>query len=183
MPAVSTRLLLIMQGNGGMMGKAFGILVASVMGAGVPAAAVAEPLLWQGSIVIFDATPACNAFAELRGSWGALYRPRLKSGDPNAAIFFQKDDLSHILVLQATTSTSSMNGSGPYCGSDSNPAKGDTTDWCGGSYQHTVTPANVTANTDQVTISGRMTYFGNIAGCTIRYRAAFQWRPETGPGL
>ena len=143
--------------------------------------ASAEVRLWDGSLVVEAATEQCDAYSDVIGSYRAVYRPHLQASDPKAAIMVQTADLSHILLLQATTANNSLNGSGPYCGTDFDSAKGESTDWCGGTYQFTVTPTTVAAGTQEVTLSGRVTKFANIAGCTIRVRGAFRSRP--GPGM
>ena len=154
-----------------------GALAAS---AGIQPAA-AEARLWDGAMVVEAATEQCNAFPDVIGSYRAVYRPHLQASDPKAAVMTQTDDLSHIMLLQATTASNSLHGSGPYCGTHFDSAKGESTDWCGGTYQFAVTPTTVAAGTQQVTLSGRITKFANIEGCTIRVRGAFRSRP--GPGM
>ncbi|HET7681852.1 MAG TPA: hypothetical protein VFK79_17155 [Xanthobacteraceae bacterium] len=156
------------------------ILASVIVGAallGIPAAVRAEALLWDGSVVITAATSQCNAIGEPFSptkSLRALWRPRLKAGDPKAAIIFQTDSLSHIYVIRAISNVNSLNGTGDYCGIDFDPGVGESTTWFGGRYNITVTPAPVTAH--EVQVIGWATKFGNVPGCTVRFRGAFERR-------
>jgi hypothetical protein len=159
------------------------ILASLIVGAallGIPAGARAEALLWDGSLVITAATDQCNAIGEdfsPTKSLRALWRPRLKASDPKAGIIFQTDNLSHIYVIRAISNVNSLNGTGDYCGIDFDPGVGESTTWFGGRYNITVTPEPVAAN--EVRVFGSATKFGNIPGCTVKFRGAFEKRAGT----
>jgi hypothetical protein len=165
------------------MRNAVRILVATIVAtAGVSCAlssANADARLWDGTVVVTSVTPQCQPLADVNGTLRAIYRPRLKAGDPKAAIIVQTNNLSHIYVVRAQTNTSSMNGTGEYCGIDFDPGKGESSTWFGGHYDLTVSPANMTQQSPplQVRVTGKVTKFGNIPGCTVVFRGAFLRRP------
>jgi hypothetical protein len=142
----------------------------------IPASADAR--LWDGTLFVTSATPQCQPLADVDGSLRAIYRPRLKGSDPKAAVIFHTNNLSHIYVVRAVTNTATMAGTGgDYCGIDFDPGKGESSTWFGGKYNITVTPTTVTPQTVDVHVTGKVTKFGNIPGCTVTFRGAFLRRP------
>jgi hypothetical protein len=153
--------------------------IAAAMGVSTLTSARAEARLWDGSLVITNATPQCDVIGEdfPNSSLRALYRPKLKASDPKAAIIVHTDNLSHIYVIRAQTDTKTLNGTGEYCGIDFDPGVGESSTWLGGKYNIAVVPAAVTAATPDVRVTGWVTKFGNIPGCTLKFRGAFLRRP------
>ena len=139
----------------------------------------ADARLWDGTLVITSATAQCDAIGENfpNSSLRALYRPKLKTSDPKAAIIFHTDNLSHIYVVRAISNTRTLNGAGEYCGIDFDPAIGESTTWLGGNYNIAVTPTNVTNSTNDIQVTGTVRKFGNIPGCTLKFRGTFLRRP------
>lgn len=139
--------------------------------------ASADARLWDGAFVVTRVSAQCEAADYNPGSFRALYRARLKPGDPPAAILFQADTLSHTFVIRATTNTRTLQGTAEYCGIDVDPRKSEPTVWTDGTYTISVTPSNVTARTANIHVTGQITRFANVAGCNISFRAAFMRRP------
>lgn len=135
----------------------------------------AEATLWGGTVVTTTQTPQCAAagFSDLMGPARALYRPHLQASDPKAAVIVYDRSGRHILVTRATTTTTQMQGTAPYCGIHFDVSEGESQPWFGGTYTFNVTPTNVTAVTDEVRITGTVRKFLNIPGCTLTFRAAF----------
>lgn len=152
--------------------------VAAAMALGFATGANAEARLYDGSIVITNATPKCIAIGDVKGSLRGILRPRITGSDPKSAIILQTDNLSHIVLLRATTNVNTLNGTGSYLGIDFDPTIGESTQWTGGKYDLSVTPAVVTPATLDVHVTGQVTKFGNIAGCILTFRGTFLKRPE-----
>lgn len=152
--------------------------VAAATALGFATGARAEARLYDGSIVITSATPKCNAIGDIKGSLRGIFRPRILGSDPKSAIILQTDDLSHIVLLRATTNVNTMNGTGSYLGIDFDPTIGESTQWSGGKYDFSIAPAVATVATTEIRVTGQVTKFGNIAGCVLSFRGAFLKRPE-----
>jgi hypothetical protein len=136
-------------------------------------AASAEALLWDGTVVTTTSTAQCAALGDLTGSTRALFRPHLKISDPKAGVILTFDE-GGAMVIRATTNTRQMQGTNaPYCGIFFDPSMGESRTWFGGTYTFTVTPATVTASTNEVRVTGTVTKFADIVGCTVTFRAAF----------
>lgn len=134
--------------------------------------------LWNGTVFVTSATSYCNASGkDLTGRLRAFYRPRLKGSDPKAAVIVQTDDLSQLIVIRAVGNTATLQGTGEYCGINFDAAQGESTIWLGGTATLNVTPLPVTANTNEVKITGTVRKFLNIPGCIITFRAAFERQP------
>jgi hypothetical protein len=138
--------------------------------------AAADARLWDGSLTISKVSAQCPAEYK-KGSFRALYRAQLKSGDPEAAIIFQADNLNHTFVIRATTNTATLQGTAEYCGIDLDPRRAEPKVWTTGTYNITVNPPAVTDATLTVHVTGSATRFADVAGCTISFRAAFLRRP------
>jgi hypothetical protein len=155
--------------------------IAAAMGVSTLTSARADARLWDGTLFVTSATPQCDAIGEdfPNSSLRAIYRPKLKASDPKAAIIVQTDNLSHIYVVRAISDTATLSGNGEYCGIDFDPGKGESSTWFGGKYNITVTPPTVTQQSQPVNISvtGWVTKFGNVPGCTLGFRGAFLRRP------
>jgi hypothetical protein len=152
--------------------------IVAALGASMASAATITPgQLWDGAVVITDATPQCEAFGiAVNSSLRALYREHLKSTDPKAAVIFQTDNLSHIVVIRSTSNNKDIAGNVPYCGIDFDPAMGESTTWLGGNVNFNVR-RRFTAPRTTLDITGQATKFGNIDGCTITIRGSFLRRP------
>jgi hypothetical protein len=166
------------------MRNAVRILIATVVAAAgvnlVTTSANADARLWDGTLFVTSATQQCDVIGEdfPNSSLRAIYRPRFKGSDPKAAVIFHTNNLSHIYVVRAVTNTATMAGiGGDYCGIDFDPGKGESSTWFGGKYNITVTPTTVTPQTVNVHVTGKVTKFGNIPGCTVTFHGAFLRRP------
>jgi len=154
-------------------GLAAGAFAATAFASG----AAADARLWDGAFTIWRVTSQCQAADFNLGSFRALYRARLKPGDPPAAIIFQADTLNHTFVIRATTDTATLQGTSDYCGIDVDPRLAEPKIWTDGTYTISVTPSNVTDTTPTIHVTGQVTRFANITGCNISFRAAFLRRP------
>jgi hypothetical protein len=157
--------------------------IVAAMSASAATTAIAGATLWDGTIVVTSATQQCTPKFDCIacGSIRAMYRPHLKASDPKAAVLLYGDHDGEVIVIRATTDTRQMQGNGDYCGIAFIPSAGESQTWFGGTSTFNVTPANVTAATNIVRITGTVTKFGNIPGCTVTFRAAFMRQPPEQP--
>jgi|RhiMethySRZTD1v2_1073278.scaffolds.fasta_scaffold112440_2 hypothetical protein len=136
---------------------------------------------WDGSIVVTAATAGCASIGEdfsPTRSFRALYRPRLLATDPKAALIFETDNLSHIWVIRATTTTRTLAGTAAYMGIDFDPGVGESTSWLDRTYTIGVQPAAITAQTKSVVVFGTIRGFSDITSCNLTFRGIFQRRPQ-----
>ena len=150
-----------------------GLLAAAFTAAAFASRAAADARLWEGAFVITRYTQQCQDADDSQGSLRALYRARLKPGDPPAAIIFQSETLNHTFVIRATTNTATLQGTAEYCGIEVDPRLAEPKVWTDGTYTIDVTPKNVTDTTPSIHVTGQVTKFANIPGCNISFRAAF----------
>jgi hypothetical protein len=164
---------------GSLVRTMFAGAIVGAASASLLSSASAEARLWDGSLFITEASAQCDAIGEdlTVNGMRALYRPKLKASDPEAAIIFQTYNFSHIYVIRDAKNSTTLNGDGDYCGIDFDPGIGESTTWLGGTYSIQVTPRVVKTATPDVQLSGLARKFGNIRGCTVKFRGAFQRRP------
>lgn len=140
--------------------------------ASTPASATG-PHLWDGVAVVSGMTNKCAPTFNLRaGGNETVYIPKIQAGDLNSVLSFQNNELGTGVGLRAAQATSQFNGSGTYNGSGIFDFSLATVTWSG-TYQLTVTPSPITASTTVVHISGKITNYANIAGCTLTIRSIF----------
>lgn len=149
-------------------------ILAGVVGAtAMCGAAQADPTMFDGTMIITAVTAPCAAISiQPSGAMLSLLRPHFKASDPKAAFIILDQTEGGYFQIEATTTTTQMQGSAPYAGSAFIPENGLTRTWIG-TYDFTVSPSTVTATTDFVEITGTIAKFGNAAGCTLTIDAVY----------
>ena len=134
-----------------------------------PAAAQNINQTWRGSLLITNASAACDSdpHTQKGTTYLAVYRPKLSASQSNSSLLITAPNGA---LLGTANNPGSINGG--YTGVLlSNVAT--VVEYTGGSYNFTLTPSNVTASTPQVTITGTITRAANVAGCTITIKGSF----------
>lgn len=158
-------------------GVAVGVMSAA---APLPAAAVPNnPLItWQGSVTLLTTSANCGAVPDFAPGILAysIFRPRLDPAEPESAlsIIFPRGTL----IFTRATGENQMHGVGNYSGiwiSDRVTANAAVS----GTYRFTIVPAGaITSANNFVTMSGTITKWAAIAGCTVTFRGAYSRRPN-----
>ncbi len=165
------------------MARAFLTICAAVIFVGIAQAppAVAVPnnpfITWQGSVTLLSKTAACNAVPGFDPGILAysIFRPRLDPAEPNSAltVTFPRSTL----IFTRASGENQMHGAGSYSGiwiSERVTAKSSA-----GAYNFAMSPAGaITTAIPFVTITGTITNWGAIAGCTVTFRGSYERRPN-----
>lgn len=137
---------------------------------------------WQGEIVLASTTAACQPFWNTGDFARAVYRPANDGGTittNDADSYFSIFTLRSAFAHKVTGGQFVVGGTGdPYLGAGIN-SRGKSFNFGGGTYRNiVVAPAVVDANTPTIRISGIVTRFSNLPGCTVVFRAHLAKRPD-----
>ena len=141
--------------------------------AGVGQAATTQTV-WQGESFLTSVSDTCTASNIAVGDYyRVVYRPKLNGTDPAEGLSFVG---GRSAVLATSAAGSAMfQGSGTYksTGVSSRATSFSST----GHFQLSISPAPILSGTEVVTISGTLTNFFAITGCTIGFSSALVQRP------
>ena len=149
-------------------------VAAALACAALPAQAATTQTVWQGDAFLTTVTSPCTASGIAQDDYyRTVYRPKLSGTDPAEALSFVG---GRSLVLGTSAAGSAMfQGSGNYkiegVGSRANFFTST------GHFQLSILPAPITAGTQDVSITGSLTNFFAITGCTIQFTSALVQRP------
>jgi hypothetical protein len=133
-------------------------------------------IAWEGFLTFTGNRPAaCDTTGGVANydTHVSIYRPKLGSGDTSPtflSILFTRA----VLDLQNTSESTAhqMNGTGNYSGFAVN-SKAKAFQYTGGTFNLTVTPNPVTADTNTVSITGTIANMFNTAGCNRTFKAIY----------
>jgi hypothetical protein len=137
------------------------------------------PIVWQGGAEIVALTsPACdNKDLRVGDLAHSVYRPRLDPAEPESALTLVFTRSGQIYIRGGGTSTDQMNGTTNYQGwwfGNRAFGKGSAL----GILKLKISPTPVLdTETRPIIISGTITNFYGIAGCTATIKGAYQRRP------
>lgn len=147
-----------------------------------PASAANSPLVvWQGGVTITKLTPACSTIGFSVGELvDSIYRPRLLSDEPPSALSLITARSGQIYFNATTSSNDQMVGKGNFnahlIGARATAVPNSTQGPFTGKYNFKVQPKVITDATGAITISGSLTNFFNVDGCTAEFLGAYQPR-------
>jgi hypothetical protein len=130
---------------------------------------------WQGEVVIASVTAGCGTSWQVGNFARAVFRPAndgntITTNDADAyfSIFTLRSAFAHKVVGGQFV----LGGTGdPYVGAGIS-SRGKSFNFQGGTYRSLVAvPSTITAATPTIRISGSITKFSNVPGCTIAFRA------------
>lgn len=160
---------------------AIAMAVAAVASAGAAQAANNPLIVWQGAITITNLTAACSSIGQGVGTLlTSVYRPRLESDEPVSGLTILSDRTAQVFFNASTSNNDQMIGRGGYLGhiigsratAIPNSSQGSFT----GNYNFKVRPVTITADTTSITITGTLTNYFNVTGCTLSFAGAYQPR-------
>jgi hypothetical protein len=150
------------------------VALAFLVGMSGTALAQGKPTTWQGAMTITKFAGACDDLDGLRvGQLGtAIFRPRIGTSGPSRVQFLW----SKAAANYQKNGNGQMNGAGNYTATKLGSRAGSED--FQGAFHLVQSPANVTAATPSVTLTGTLTNFHNKA-CTATISAVFSKRPNT----
>ncbi len=100
----------------------------------------------------------------------STYRPKINNGEQNSALSFSFGRGS--TIIQTTSSSSQLHGKGKYKGVSitGSVTFRDTK----GAYNFDITPASVVSNTKTVKITGTISNFVGVKGCTVEISGTYK---------
>jgi hypothetical protein len=155
-----------------------GLGLALLTGTTLVAQAANSPLMvWQGSITVTSATAQCSTAGIGEGDLlTSVYRPRLQPDEPNSALTVITGRSAQVFFR--STGNDQMRGKGNFS-AFAIGSRGTLTSGFDGAYNFTVKPpaGAVTETTKAINISGSLTNYFNVAGCTVKFVGAYEKRP------
>lgn len=145
------------------LAAAFAALVPALAAPAAPVAAAPQQLVFAGMFVVTTATESCQS---LVGSSRNMFYSTVVYGTNRASILVT--DVYQTVAL--SPATASFAASGELTATQIDRWNGVST-WSGRYAGFKFKPAKVKANTDSVTITGRITGFNHDPSCTIGFRA------------
>jgi hypothetical protein len=148
----------------------------SVALASLPGAVLAAASVWDGFATVTAATTKCSGVsgAAPGDTHVSVFRPKIASteGPTFLSFVFLRGAVTHENTSEATVHQ--MNGLGNYSGFlvGSHAAFSQYT----GTYDITLFPAVITAETPSVTINGTINNFLNVSGCDVSFVGTYAER-------
>lgn len=157
-------------------------LAAAVTAVSLAASPAQAEVAWQGEIVLASATPACQPFWKTGDFARVVFRP---ANDGDTITTNDADSYFSIFTLRSAFAHKVIGGQfvqggtgDPYFGSGIN-SRGKAFNFQGGTYRNVVvTPSVITASTPIIKVSGVVTKFTSVVGCTVVFRAHLSKRPD-----
>jgi hypothetical protein len=158
--------------------------IAAVALSTVNAAAQTSPFpFWVGAAVIDSVTPACKngGFINKNDLVNTDYRAKTgTTGEPKSpgiTFTFPRAALA-LFRTGGAANANTMDGNGNYGGylirANVTTIPNPNQQPHAGAFSFDVTPAAVTKTTDVVTINGTINNWRAVAGCTVKFRAAYR---------
>ncbi len=145
-----------------MCGSLRAALAAVIVTPLLSAQALSAGAVFNGTLTVSNVTNACNKLPGLKNGvkLPAVFRIPLSPVDPPTALLVTFKDGAFIGFPQNPLLT------GPYNGVVITPFA-TAANYNGGTYNVTLTPKPITPATKKITITGQITKFAGIAGCTV----------------
>lgn len=134
---------------------------------------------WQGI-----ATTTASTTAQCDGAYGStvgetevsVFRPKIKSTDTNTYLSFVFLRAAETLENRSELTVHQMHGAGSLEGYGVS-SKGEFYEFTG-TYSLTISPAEITASTPVITISGKIANLGNNPGCIVTFTGVYGKRVD-----
>lgn len=138
---------------------------------------------WVGAAVVDSATAACanGGFVGTNDIINSDFRAKTGvTGEPNSPgiMFINPRSAMSLFRSGGSANANTMNGNGTFVGyllrgnvsTIPNPSQQPFA----GTFSFTVSPATITATTQTITVDGTINNWRNVAGCTVKFRAAYR---------
>jgi hypothetical protein len=156
-------------------GLTIGMLGLAPTGAG----AANEPLIvWQGAATITAVNKTCrsNIGHGVGDTALSVFRPRLVADEPPSALTMIFGRSAYTFFRQ--TGPEQMDGAGTWSGPLITGRATTVPGGASGNYNFNVSPNVVTETTKFINITGTLTNFAGVAGCTAKFTGGYSQRPN-----
>lgn len=154
-----------------------GAIAASTTGVLTPAWA-ATPTVFEGSAKMNTVSAGCGGTITAGEFFVSILRPQFTASEPPVGISFVSTRSAALYILNGAARPVPPSGNYDGQGISSRAAFFHSNGPFTGAFSMKAAPASVSPTTPFVTLTGKLTNFADLTGCTVTFSASYELRTD-----